>query len=335
MADIQKHFRNFDDAIRFDRDHEIATLAEKRERVLRRLSEGIARQRKEGKTIPSYEPFNQGSYPMKLGVKPVDGDFDIDVGLRFALSTADYRDPGVVKTWVYEAVKNHTKDVEIRRGCVTVQYQEKGEDAYHVDLVCYSSKEKNADGKDYIAKGKPGNCLWEPSDPQALEAVLFTDTRTGQKRAGEDLDQYRRVIRALKRWKDVHFAGYKRKGPKGIALTVAAYRWFEVSKTTDGSTQTVRYDDLEALRSLVHRMVSSFLPTWSAQANKHLPRLRVELPIPPGSDLCDNMSDAGMAAFKERLEKLLDALKAAQADTDATAACKRLREHFGPDFPVP
>lgn len=327
MADVQKHFRKFDDAIRFDRDDEIKTLAEKRKRVLERLSEGIARQRKDGMTIPSYEPFNQGSYPMKLGVKPVDGDFDIDVGLRFALAKDDYPDPGVVKTWVYEAVKNHTKNVEIRRGCVTVQYQEKGEDAYHVDLVCYSSK--NADQREYIAKGKPGNCRWELSDPQELETLI-----TG-KHAGDALQQYRRVIRALKRWKDLHFSGHGRAAPKGIALTVAAYHWFEAVSTTDWSTQTVRYDDLEALRRLVRRMLSSFLLTWSENAKKHLSRLRIELPIAPRSDLCDNMSDASMAAFKERLESLLDALERAQSDADAAAACKRLQEHFGADFPVP
>ncbi len=66
-----------------------------------------------------------------------------------------------------------------------------------------------------------------------------------------------------------------------------------------------------------------------------LPRLRIELPISPASDLCDNMSDASMRAFQERLETLLDALKKAQEDVDPHTACKELREHLGDDFPVP
>lgn len=329
MADVQKYFRQFDDVIRFERDDEIAILSEKRRRVLDRLSEGIKRQRKEGAKIPSYETFNQGSYAMKIGVKPINGDFDIDVGLRFELAKEDQPDPGVVKTWVHDAVKNHTKHVEMRRGCVTVFYQQEGEDIYHVDLVCYSSKDKNADGKDYIARGKPGGCVWEPSDPQELQSLI------SDRHSGEDAQQYRRIIRALKRWKDLRFSGYGRKAPKGIALTVAAYHWFEVSKVSDPFAGTVKYDDVDALRRLVSRMVNTFQPVWREETKEFLPRLQITLPISPASDLCDNMSDASMCAFQERLETLRDALKKAQEDVDPHTACKELREHLGDDFPVP
>ncbi len=220
MADVQKYFRQFDDAIRFERDDEIAILVEKRERVLKRLSEGIKRQRRRnGKTIPSYESFNQGSYAMKTGVKPINGDFDIDVGLRFDLSKEEYPDPGVVKTWVHDAVKNHTKHVEMRRGCVTVFYQEDGEDIYHVDLVCYSSKTKNS--------GRQGPHGQGQARRMRLGAVRPAGAAGPHQRQileNQDAEQYRRAIRALKRWKDLRFSGYGRKAPKGIALTVAAYR---------------------------------------------------------------------------------------------------------------
>lgn len=327
---MQKYFRQFNDAIRFERDDEVAILSEKRERVLRRLSEGIKRQEAEGAKIPSYTTFNQGSYAMNIGVKPVNGDFDIDVGLRFNLAKDDYPDPGVVKTWVHDAVKNHTKHVEMRRGCVTVFYQEAGEDIYHVDLVCYSSYAKNPDGKDYIAKGKPGNCIWEASDPQELQDLI-----TKRHLDPQDAEQYRRIIRMLKRWKDLRFSSYGRAAPKGIALTVAAYSWFEVSKISDPFSGSVRYDDLDTLRSLVGRMVNRFQPVWSDELKNFVPRIRVGLPIAPASDLCDNMSNASMDAFKEGLEKLQEALKKAQEDVDPHTACKELREHFGDDFPVP
>src|SRR4051812_7008120 len=100
MADIQKYFVQFNDAIRCERDDEMRILSDKRERVLRKLSDGIARQRREGKQIPSYTPFNQGSYAMKTGIKPVNRDFDIDVGLRFEIRKDRY-DPVEVKRWVY------------------------------------------------------------------------------------------------------------------------------------------------------------------------------------------------------------------------------------------
>ena len=74
MADLQKQFRKFHDNIAVKRDDEKAILAEKRDRILKRLADGIKAQRPAGKSIPSYRTINQGSYPMGTGVKPVDGD---------------------------------------------------------------------------------------------------------------------------------------------------------------------------------------------------------------------------------------------------------------------
>jgi len=333
VADVQKYLVQFDEAIRFERDEEKAILVEKRERVLRRLSEGIKRQREEGTKIPSYEHFNQGSYAMNIGVKPTNGDFDIDVGLRFDVSKIDYPDPVTVKTWVLNALDGHTKKVNMRRSCVTVFYQEAGEDIYHVDLVIYSSGKRNDDGKDYVAKGKSDSSAkdrrWEASDPQELQDLI-----TGRF-SGEEAQQFRRIIRALKRWKDLRFSSYGRAAPKGIALTVAAYHWFRVSRQQDTFANSTKYDDLEALRSLVAEMLSRFRPVWSEEDQQFLPRLAIALPISPGSDLCDNMSDSSMRGFKERLEKLFTALKKAQKDVDPHTACKELQEHFGEDLPVP
>ncbi|AUX19878.1 hypothetical protein SOCEGT47_003310 [Sorangium cellulosum] len=334
MADIQKYFVQFDEAIRFDRDVEKAALAEKRERILRKLSEGIKRQRVEGTTIPSYEPFNQGSYAMNLGVKPVDGDFDLDVGLRFDLSKADYPDPVVVKGWVHRALDGHTRKVEVRRSCVTVFYQEGGEDIYHVDLAIYSSGKRNADGKDYIAKGKPGQRAderrWEPSDPQELQNVIVSG------RSGENAQQFRRVIRALKRWKELRLSPqHGRKAPKGIALTVAAHHWFEVSVKKDVFGKAIGYDDLGALKSLVTQMLSRFETVWSAEERRSVVRLRILHPVSRDYDFCSNMSSASMLGFKERLEALLAALNTALGAQEPRAACQALREQLGDDFPLP
>lgn len=314
MADIQKYFVQFDDAIRYERDHEIKTLSDKRERVLRKLSEGIRRQRTAGKQIPSYTPFNQGSYAMRTGIKPVNRDFDIDVGLRFDLRK-DALDPVDVKRWVYDAINGHTRKVELRRSCVTVFYQEQGEDLYHVDLAVYAS----ADGRDYLAKGTstPDQRFWEASDPQGLiDAVAGRFT-------GQDAEQFRRTIRALKRWKDERFSKDGHAAPKGIALTIAAYRWFQVSKqvTPYGN---VEYDDLAALRELANAMLDRFQP-----------RLQVTLPVSPHSDLCAMMSDSQIRDFKDRLQALSNALTAANTAADPFAACRELRKQFGNDFLQP
>ncbi len=50
-----------------------------------------------GETCPDYEFRDQGSYEMGTGTKPLNGDYDIDQGLYFAVSPAEYPDSVVLK----------------------------------------------------------------------------------------------------------------------------------------------------------------------------------------------------------------------------------------------
>ena len=261
---------------------------------------------------------------MRTGIKPVNRDFDIDVGLRFEVRKGEY-DPVEVKRWVHDAVAGQTKKVELRRSCVTVFYQEQGEDLYHVDLAVYSGAASNTDGRDYLAKGKntstPEQRSWEASDPQGLI------TAVAGRFTGQDAEQFRRTIRALKRWKDERFSKDGHAAPKGIALTIAAYHWFQVAKKVTGFGGTAAYDDLDALRRLANEMLIRF--------QSFQPRLQVQLPVSPHSDLCAMMSDGQMRDFKDRLQTLCDALTTAQAEIDPHLACRVLRGQFGDDFPLP
>ncbi len=143
------------------------------------------------------------------------------------------------------------------------------------------------------------------------------------KLTGQDAEQFRRAIRALKRWKDERFSKDGHAAPKGIALTIAAYHWFQVSKIWAG------YDDLDALRKLTSAMLSQFQP------RPQEPRLQIALPVSPHSDLCAMMSDPQMRDFKARLQALYNALTAAQSMSDPLSACRELRKQFGDDFPLP
>jgi len=321
MANIQSCFIQFDEAIKLRRYQENQTLAEKRRRVLDTLSDGIARQNREGKKIPGYRCFNQGSYDIKVGVKPLDGDYDIDVGVAFDLAKADHPDPVTVKGWLLEAVKNHTKSVEMKGPCVTVTYQEGGDPIYHVDLAIYSDGKSNPDGKMYLARGHETSPkdrrVWTCSDPEGL-----TDKINGKFTDEEDARQFRRAIRALKRWKDVNFKTTGNGAPRGIALAAAAYAWFSPHfHVADGKAAR---DDLPALRSLVGAMLLRFSP-----------RLVVTCPAEPFDDLCGRMDDAQMRTFKDKLNTLSEALRAAEEDTDVHTACKGLQACFGDAFPVP
>jgi len=333
MANIQRQMLQFHEAIKLKRFDENEVLREKRDRILDRLDSGLIKIFEiEGLKPPKYETFDQGSYAMGTGTKPVDGHYDIDTGIRFKICYLDYPDPVKVKTWVYLALDGHTKRVEIRRPCVTVFYQQDGEPIYHVDLAVYSDKDCNPDGKMYLAKGKLNSAaehrFWQESDPQALINLIkdhFSDT--------DDDKQFRRTIRYLKRWKDVKFPSDGNAAPIGIGITVAAYYWFNPVYTRDSFTNKRSDDDLEALRRFVNTMLTNFQNVYSN--GSIVQRLIVKLPVSPHCDLFEKMTDNQMADFQDNLQILLEAIGEAQQKADPVEACEILQNQFGDDFRIP
>ena len=333
MVDVQSHMIKFHEAIKLKRFDENETLREKRDCILKRFDLGlITIFISKGLKPPKYETFDQGSYVMGTGTKPVDGDYDIDVGICLKISKDDYSDPVEVKEWVYDALNRHTKRVEIRRPCVTVFYQQEGESIYHVDLAIYSAADCNPDGKTYLAKGKLNSAtehrFWQESDPQALKELIknrFQDS--------DDDKQLRRTIRYLKRWKDVKFSSDGNAAPIGIGITVAAYYWFTPVKTVNSFDNTKNYDDLKALRNFIDAMLANFQHVYSN--GDIVERLEVKLPISPDCDLFENMTNKQMEEFKEKLETLFNAVEQAQQKVDPVEACEILHKQFGDDFPVP
>jgi hypothetical protein len=331
MANVQKQFEGFNGKIRLGRFDENQTLRDKRDAVRDRLDEKLPDIfKKYDEQCPSYYYRNQGSYKMDTGVVPLDGDFDIDQGIYFAVSSDTYPDPVVLKQRVHEALDGHTKDVRIRRPCVTVQYQRGGEPVYHVDIAVYSDEDENADSKSRLAVGRENsadeNRQWEVSNPQAL-----IDTILGRFK-GNDRKQFRRIVRYFKRWKDQNFSSDGNAAPLGIGLTVATYDDLNpaYSDPTAGTP-----DDLLAMRNLVRAILGKFTTVYDLNQGKNRRRLKVLLPVEPWNDLFEQMSDTQMTRFEEKLEHLRDALDAAANAVDPHDAATELSKVFGGDFPVP
>lgn len=333
MADVQKYFETFHEAIKLKHFDENQILRDKRDIVLDKLKSRLKVIFEEkGEQVPSYETFDQGSYKMGTGVIPLDSDFDIDVGVSFKVKKDDYSDPVDVKKWVFDALEGHTKKVDMRRPCVTVFYQKDDEPVYHVDLAVYSDESCNFDGKKYLAKGKLNstaeNKSWEVSDPKGLA------DKVGNKYSGDDKSQFIKVIRYLKRWKDFNFSSNGNAAPIGIGLTISAYNWFAPRKTlTDALANTYKYDDLQATKVVVKGMLDNFR-CYSDGADT-VERLKVYLPVEPQSELFEKMTNNQMVDLKEKLNSLLEALDLAEKEVAPEEACKTLRKVFGDDFPVP
>lgn len=314
MAKLHPFFLKFHDSIKLGTYDEESTLRDKRDTLLANLKDGLP------DDLPSFSTFSQGSYALGTGIKPLDGNYDIDVGVVFDARPDDH-EPVKLKKQVRDALKHPKRTVAIRRPCVTVNYMKNGDPEYHVDLAIYT---KGSDGKLRLAMGKENSgaehCKWEIQDPEGLQNTIINRFKD------EDRKQFRRVVRYLKRWRHYNFS---HSGLNSIGLTVAAYRWFS-PKTSwwDGE-----YNDMDALESLVTSMLGQFSDVSVDGTQER--RLVVKSPVEPWADFLTKMTAKQMTDFEERLKVLQTALSDAKSEVDEAVACKSMAKLFGDDFPVP
>lgn len=304
MALAQSQFEEFHNKIKTSYEDNQA-LREKRDTLLDDLKKSLP------DDLPAWTPFNQGSYAINTGVIPLDGNYDIDVGLVFDCPPADYPDPVALKIKVRDALSKGNRTVQIKKSCVRVVYMKDGKPDFHVDVAIYS---KDTTGL-LIAKGlessPQGDRKWERSEPNQLAAYL------NNKHKDEKAAQFRRIVRNMKRWKDYLSHG----NLPSIALTVAAADW--LSPNFDPVSSKPR--DLLALRDLIQTMLTK----WNGN------RLQISLPVAPFSDLLHKLTDLQMKDLKIRLTDLKNKLQDAYDEPDLHEACLLLQKQFGDDFSVP
>lgn len=322
---LQKQFIQFHENIKLTDTEENKQLREKRDTLVSDLRDYFAKKAKEEGTAKiTFDWENQGSYSMGTGIKPLESnDYDIDVMLLFNFSKDDYQ-PVKVKDWVYEALdKKAKRTVEYKKPCVRVQYIKAGEEHFHVDLALYANV--NDDSKTYLSKGKPTSSTaekkWEESNPKALKDKInnrFSDS--------DDRQQMKRIIRYLKRWKDLKFKSQGNGRPTGIAFTALAYDHFspEISRVPFNSS--VEPNDLVAMRKLVSKIIEQF-SWWNS-------RITTYLPVEPGNDLFEKLSDEQCKTLKEKLENLKSVLEKAENEPDPHEASKMLNKELEEDFPI-
>lgn len=308
MADPQSYFEEFHKRIRIDFDTS-APLREKRDIILGKIQESLS-----ADDLPGFREFLQGSYAtdLKTGVKPLAGEeFDIDIGLRFNVSPEEHT-AKEVRQWVLDAVEGHTDKVEDKGPCIRVTYA----DGFHVDLVCYATWDDDAGVTQYrLAHRDDG---WRPSDPLRLLAYVRDAMRPfdGTEDGATSTNQFRRVVRYVRRWVDITFALELR--PSGIAVVLLAAEILSPTSTWDGKT-----DDAEALRA--------FAAALGARAG----RIVVLKPTPEYEDLLGNLPASEMQALIDGFAALASTVASAREMVDPVEACRQLQVTLGEDFPVP
>lgn len=328
---LQKYFKDFNKNIKMDYK-EKSELAEKRDILLQKL--------RDSDELPSFSELNQGSYSMYTGVEPLDKEYDIDVGLRFKANKDDYEKPTELKNKIYDILQNHTEyGAEIKKPCVTVTYKKNGETAYHVDLVVYTYEDKDdTESQLYLARGKdskPEERSWEKSDPKGL--VDYINSKYEDEK--EDRNQYRRIIRYMKRWKNLKFSSSGNAEPPSIGITLIAADKFEVSKQYDSIEEKYYYNDLEALIGFAKKIQSLFTYVGCSENGRILYRIYYSLPctlnFEANTDIFEKMSDIYMTDFKDKIDKLVKDLETVKEEADEVEQCKLLNRIFGDDFKVP
>lgn len=260
--------------------------------------------------IPPVKFKVQGSFTMNTIIRPLNGEFDIDIGTHFIFPSKDrdnWPNPQTVSGWLFDAVKNHTSiEAENRTTCVRVTYKPlaTNEYGYHVDLPIYGEYENSWNNK-YTVIGMNDERKWnEKSDP-----LGFTNWFNIKCNANKsDKNQLVRLVKYLKAWKDFQTKDIKM--PSGMILTIlAAKNYFPNER-----------DDI-ALYKILNEV--HFLLWWSFSIIK---------PVEPKNDLVDNYSTRKKNYFMERLREFRDDAYTAINSSSDEDAIKIWQKHFGDRF---
>lgn len=305
MAKLQRQFQKFHKNIMFDFE-EKSTLREKRNKLLGKIEGSLSENNRPASTL-----VHQGSYIYGVGVKPISGDqeYDIDVGLAFNIKSEEYK-AVEVRSWIYDAVENHTKDVKEKGPCIRVRYQA----GYHVDLICYANNDSK-ESEHFKLAHKDGS--WKDADPKRLNNYIkersspFVNSKDSS-----GSDQLQRIVRYLKRWNDKALPEESNDKPVGLALLLFCIENLSEPVGYDG-----QFDDLNALKRI----------TFFARSQS---KIFVNKPTPEYEDIFGKISDTGMSKLIIRFSNLDESLQKAQDEESLKEACKILRNEFGDDFPL-
>lgn len=267
--------------------------------------------------------FIQGSLATATAIVPLSGDYDIDRALVIDADTAP-ENPVEPKLTVLEVLEGRGfTNAKIKKPCVTADYASEN---IHIDFPIY----KKSGSQHYLAVGKKNsdenNRSWSSADPKGLIDWVNDRSLYGEL-ASEKQNQFQRLVRYLKRWRDHRFSEAVAKKVFSIGLTVMAKQQFCASFSSEGARQ-----DLLALRDTVEAILNG---GYFSFAGNEKYRVRVKLPKEPWRDIFDGSSLDTGTQLKNKMTTLKDKLNEAADLDDVVKQAEILQSCFGYDFEVP
>lgn len=265
----------------------------------------------------------QGSLSTDTAVIHEEKDFDID---RAIIITKDSSpdDPVEPKLVIFDILgKRGFKNHKVKTPCVTADYAAEN---LHIDFTVY----RESYGTYELAVGKTHsneeNKVWSASDPIGMKEWIKDNSKYGNS-ADRKQQQFNRIVRYLKRWRDHNFSHNVAKKVFSIGLTVMAKETF-FPAFSDESLPS----DLEALKNCVSSILANNYFTSQGDGKFSV---RVVLPKSPYRDIFDGSSNDTDTQLKNKLETLKSKLNDALLETDEIEQCKILNKLFGDDFEIP
>ena len=317
---IQTHFDKFHAKIKLGREDDAYKKARNRDDSIK----AEVKTAFDDAGYPVIADFIQGSLKTHTGIVPISGDYDIDRALVIDAEQAP-ENPVTPKVTVLDVLESRGfKNAKIKKPCVTADY---ASDNVHIDFVVYKLWSEEY----YLAVGKKNsdeyNREWSIADPLGLIDWINDHSDYDEADPFEVLAQYRRLVRYLKRWRDVQFSEAVAAKVFSIGLTVMLKHEFIPKFSTEGAR-----DDLTALYATVKAILDSifFHEQWGGQY-----RVRVNLPVEPYRDIFDGSSLNTGTQFHNKLDRLKDKLATVKESSDEHEQCEILNKLFGDDFKVP
>lgn len=315
----QTHFIKFHNAIKLSKTDDAYANARAKDTSITQAVKDAFRE----KGYPAIEDFIQGSFATDTAIVSLEGDIDIDRAIVIDDSQAPDNpvDPKKVVLEILE--KRGFSNATIKKPCVTADY--KAEDL-HIDFPIY----KKSGDYYYLAVGKKGsdenNREWSNSDPKGLKDWI--KNKSGYVGSADaKLQQFNRLVRYLKRWRDHKFSTLVAAKVYSIGLTVMVKNHFQPSFDTDGKPC-----DATALRNTVQSILNSI--HFQFQGSEQY-KVVAYLPVAPQRDIFDGSSVETGTQLRNKLSKLVEKMDAALAESDEKKQCGTFQWLFGDDFAVP
>jgi hypothetical protein len=147
--------------------------------------------------------------------------------------------------------------------------------------------------------------------------------------SGEELAQFRCLVRYIKRWRDVKYQNDgERKKVYSIGLTIMIKKCFHPSIAGDDTR-----NDLLSLRDTILEILES--SEFFRRVDDEKYDLVVNLPVAPECDVFRKHGKTVGTRLRANLQTLLRKLEEVITEESLKKQCEILRSQFGDDFPVP